>query len=41
MSETLIIRLGHNQTDKLHWLIYSDAEQEIIASGELQNACEL
>jgi len=41
MSETLIIRLGHNQTDKLHWLIYSDAEQEIIASGELQNASEL
>ncbi|PAJ73515.1 type II secretion system protein GspL [Pseudoalteromonas sp. NBT06-2] len=41
MSETLIIRLGHNQADKLHWLIYSDTEQEIIASGELQNANEL
>ena len=41
MSETLIIRLGHKQTDKLHWLIFSDAEQEIIASGELANASEL
>jgi len=41
MSETLIIRLGHNEADKLHWLIYSDSEQEIIASGELQNASEL
>lgn len=41
MSETLIIRLGHNQADKLHWLIYSDTEQEIIGSGELQNASEL
>ena len=41
MIETLIIRLGHSQQDKLHWLIYSDAGQEIIASGELNDATKL
>ncbi|SFD21239.1 type II secretion system protein GspL [Pseudoalteromonas denitrificans] len=41
MSETLIIRLGHSQEDKLHWLIYSNSEHEIIASGELNDANEL
>ncbi len=41
MSETLFIRLGSKPTDKIHWLIFSTAHQEIIASGELAGATEL
>jgi general secretion pathway protein L len=38
MAEKLYIRLGSNANDALHWLIFSDDEEGIIASGELPNA---
>jgi general secretion pathway protein L len=33
--EKLAIRLGSNPQDPVHWLVWSDTEKEIIASGEL------
>jgi general secretion pathway protein L len=33
--EKLAIRLGSTPHDPVHWLVWSDTEQEIIASGEL------
>ncbi|WP_413400899.1 type II secretion system protein GspL [Pseudoalteromonas sp. KJ71-7] len=41
MTEILLIRTGQTEQDLLNWLIYSPQEQEIIASGELQNANQL
>ncbi len=41
MAETLYIRLGSKLEDVIHWLIFSAAEQEIIASGELKSAAQL
>lgn len=41
MAETLYIRLGSTDNERVHWLVYSDSEQEIIASGELANASQL
>ena len=41
MAEILYIRLGSQAQDTVSWLIFSAAEQEIIASGELPNANEL
>lgn len=41
MAETLYIRLGSQAQDKISWLIFSAVEQEIIASGELNNAEQL
>jgi general secretion pathway protein L len=41
MTETLFIRLGSQADDVIHWLVWANAEQEIIASGELPNASEL
>ena len=41
MAETLYIRLGSQVQDEISWLIFSAAEQEIIASGELSNAQKL
>lgn len=41
MTEILLIRTGQTEQDLLNWLIYSPQEQEIIASGELQNASQL
>jgi general secretion pathway protein L len=40
--EKLAIRLGSNPQDPVHWLVWSDTEKEIIASGELpdMNALE-
>ena len=38
MAEKLYIRLGSNANDALHWLIFSDDEEGIIASGELPHA---
>ncbi|MFT5277807.1 MAG: general secretion pathway protein L [Glaciecola sp.] len=35
--EKLAIRLGSTPTDPVYWLVWSDTEQEIIASGELPN----
>lgn len=37
MSEQLFIRLGSQADDTIHWLVWSEQEQEIIASGELAN----
>ena len=41
MTETLYIRLGSNASDKIHWLIFSSQNKEIIASGELSNSEQL
>jgi general secretion pathway protein L len=41
MLETLYIRLGSHARDPIHWLIWANAQQEIIASGELANASQL
>jgi general secretion pathway protein L len=41
MAETLLIRLGSQRSDRIHWLITSTNNQEIIGSGELTNADEL
>ena len=38
MTETLYIRLGSKAHDVIHWLIWSEQNSEIIASGELANA---
>ena len=38
MSERLFIRLGTNQEQSCSWLVWSEQEQEIIASGELSDA---
>jgi general secretion pathway protein L len=39
--QRLIIRLGSQTDDMIHWLVYSEQEQEIIASGKLNNADDL
>ncbi len=39
--EKLAIRLGATPHDPVHWLVWSDTEKEIIASGELPDAGEL
>ena len=41
MAETLYIRLGSQAQEVISWLIFSSTEQEIIASGELNNAKQL
>ena len=41
MSERLIIRLASEANKKNHWLVWSDSENEIIASGEVDNAEQL
>lgn len=41
MSERLIIRLASKASQKQHWLIWSETEKEIIASGEVDNAEQL
>lgn len=38
MSERLFIRLGRSIEQSCSWLVWSEQEQEIIASGELSNA---
>ncbi|QUN06050.1 type II secretion system protein GspL [Shewanella yunxiaonensis] len=38
MSERLFIRLGSNSSAPCAWLVWSEQEQEIIASGELADA---
>lgn len=37
----LVLRLGRDMQEPLQWLLYSDVEHEIIASGELSNALAL
>lgn len=39
--EQLLIRLGSNADEAVHWLVWSTSEREIIASGELENASQL
>lgn len=41
VSERLIIRLASEASQKQHWLIWSDNEKEIIASGDIDNAEQL
>jgi len=41
MGETLFIRLGSQVENRIHWLIKTNGQEEIIASGELPNAHEL
>lgn len=39
--EQLVVRLGSTESEKIHWLVWSSLEEEIIASGELQDASNL
>ena len=39
--QRLIIRLGSHTNDPIHWLVYSEQEQEIIASGVLNGSDDL
>ena len=39
--QRLIVRLGSHIQDPIHWLVYSNSESEILASGKLNNASEL
>ncbi|MBE1300453.1 MAG: type II secretion system protein GspL [Alteromonadaceae bacterium] len=39
--EKLVVRLGQNNEDTIHWLLWSESEQEIRASGELENTDSL
>lgn len=41
VMERLIIRLASEASQKQYWLIWSEDEQEIIASGEIDNAEQL
>ncbi len=41
MTERLIIRLASKASQKNHWLIWSESGNEIIASGEVDNAEQL
>lgn len=41
MSETLFIRLASYADDPVFWLIWSESENEIIASGQLASSKEL
>lgn len=41
MSERLFIRLGKTSEQPCSWLVWSEQEQEIIASGELSDAASL
>ncbi len=41
MNEQLVIRLGTELTDPIHWIVWSLSEQEIIASGELPDSTAL
>lgn len=39
--EQLVVRLGTDQQDPIHWAVWSSQSNEIIASGELAGADEL
>jgi general secretion pathway protein L len=41
VSEVLLIRLGSLAEDIIPWMVWSQTEQEIIGSGEIENAGEL
>ncbi len=39
--EQLVIRLGANPDESIHWIVWSSQQNEIIASGELPDATQL
>ena len=39
--EQLVVRLGTNTDEPIHWIVWSSQQNEIIASGELPNAVQL
>ena len=39
--EQLVVRLGANPDEPIHWIVWSRQQNEIIASGELPNATQL
>jgi general secretion pathway protein L len=39
--EQLVVRLGANPNEPIHWIVWSGQQNEIIASGELPNAAQL
>ena len=41
MIERLIIRLASKDSQKSQWLMFSDSENKVIASGEVENAEQL
>ncbi|AWL10621.1 Type II secretion system protein L [Saliniradius amylolyticus] len=41
MSEQLVLRLGSSQSDPIYWLVWSQSERDVIASGELPDATAL
>lgn len=41
MNEFLIVRLSKNKTAVIQWLVWSEIQKEVIASGELQDHQDL
>ena len=41
MSEQLVIRLGSLPQQNISWLVWAQASQEVIASGEIQDTAQL
>ena len=39
--EQLVVRLGANPDESIHWIVWSSQQNEIIASGELPEATQL
>ena len=39
--EQLVVRLGANPNEPIHWIVWSSQQDEIIASGELPDATQL
>ena len=39
--EQLVVRLGSNPDESIHWIVWSSQQNEIIASGELPDATQL
>ena len=39
--EQLVVRLGANPDETIHWIVWSSQQNEIIASGELSDATQL
>ncbi|MFT4806945.1 MAG: general secretion pathway protein L [Paraglaciecola sp.] len=39
--EQLVVRLGANPDEPIHWIVWSNQQNEIIASGELPDAAQL
>ncbi|MBD1582346.1 type II secretion system protein GspL [Pseudoalteromonas sp. S16_S37] len=41
MTEKLVIRVDQSHNKPIHWLVFSSSDEQIIASGELDNAEQL